>query len=579
MKIKILFTFLAIILAYTLGFCQGQATGYYLGVGTSADVNSPGISCASCHTAQGIGTPKYDTWKSTRHAIATDSTYGTGFFKSTSFGYNCLSCHTSGWNTSAITFGADEYVVKDSTLKPNYRPTDIKNWDRTKNVGCEACHGNLGKYDPNALSDGTQPDTLWTDYSKHFAFTSTNKLDYSAELCGTCHNGSHHGFYEEWAVSKHAQSLTCANGLVTQVASCAKCHVAQNAAAYINGTFFTFSDGSDEGKPYYDKIIVASNSPDIQPVTCVVCHDPHDARNGIQQLRVPITAQQVVCDYCHNNSTLPDTVNVFTTPHQSTSGCLTGAPNFGYRYSSAQLKSVGLDTLWLNSAHTYACTQRCINCHLNAEGKDQFGNAAHGHTFEPRVTACNDCHIDYYSEVDTSNTPKQFDLHREQTITDSLMTVLQNKLNQSSHSDSASLAFNRANYNLQAVISDGSHGIHNTKLVQKLLTASILLYTPSGVTGLQNDPNTLPKSYSLSQNFPNPFNPTTQIRFTIPDAGNVKLTVYDAIGREVGVIVNDNLAAGTYNYTWNAGSFASGIYFYRIEAKNFVMVKKMVLIK
>jgi hypothetical protein len=574
MKIKLLLTFTITIIAFTFAFGQGQATGYVLGVGTGADVVNQGVSCASCHSANGIATPKWDSWKETRHSFATDS----GFAQSNHFGFNCLPCHTTGWNTSAITFGADEYVKLDSTATPNYTPTDINNWNRTKNVQCEACHGNLGKYDPNALNDGTQPDTLWTDYVKHFDFTGVNKLDYSAELCGTCHNGSHHGFYEEWAVSKHAQSLNAAGGLVTKTASCAKCHVAQNAAAYINGTFFTFGDGADEGKPYYDKIMVASNSPDIQPITCVVCHDPHSAKNGIQQLRIPITAQFVICDMCHNNSTLPTVPDIHTTPHQSTSGCLSGAPNFGWRYSAAELRSVGRDTVYQSSAHTFAATQRCIDCHLNADDKDIFGNVAHGHTFEPRVQACAKCHPDYYTSVDTSNHAKMFDFRRAQTVTDSLLAVLKDKLDKSTHADSLTDAFLKANYNYNACTGEGSFGIHNTKLVQKFIGEAIALYTPTA-TAVSNISNTLPKQYSLSQNFPNPFNPTTQIRFSIPEASNVKLTIYDAVGREVGVLVNNYLTAGTYNYSWNAGSFASGIYFYRIEAKNFVMVKKMVLLK
>jgi TctA family transporter len=83
----------------------------------------------------------------------------------------------------------------------------------------------------------------------------------------------------------------------------------------------------------------------------------------------------------------------------------------------------------------------------------------------------------------------------------------------------------------------------------------------------------------LSQNYPNPFNPSTEIKFSLPEASNVKLTIYDAIGKQVAVLVNDYLATGSYRYTWNASNLASGIYFYRIEAKNFNMVKKMVLLK
>ncbi len=575
MKIKLLFTSIIIILAYSIGFSQGQATGYVLGTGTDADVANEGISCASCHSEKGFASPKWDAWKKTRHSFATDS----GFAQSSHFGYSCLPCHTTGWNDTAVTFGADEYVKMDTTATPNYTPTDVANWNRTKNVGCEACHGNLGKYDPNALSDGTQPDTLWTDYTKHFAFTTTNKLDYSAELCGTCHNGSHHGFYEEWAVSGHAKSLMAAGGSVTSNPTCVKCHVAQNAAAYINGTFFTNADGSDKGKPYYDKIIVASNNPDIQPITCVVCHDPHDATNGVQQLRLPLTGPMVVCDKCHNAEIETDTVDIHTTPHHNTSECLSGSKNFGYKYSAAELSAAGItDTVYQNSAHTYAATERCINCHLNADDTDQFGNVAHGHTFEPRVQACAKCHADYYTAVDTSNHAKMFDYRRTQTVTDSLVTVLTNKLAQASSADSLTDSFLKANYNLAACTQEGSHGIHNTKLVQELLRDAIILFNPT-VTGIKNESNTIPSKYALSQNFPNPFNPTTEIRFSIPQASNVKLTVYDIIGKEVGVIVNEYLSAGTYNYTWNARNLASGIYFYRIEAKNFVMVKKMILLK
>ena len=566
MKIKLLLTSLVVILFAGFGLSQGQATGYYLGTGTGADVANQGISCASCHSANGIASPKWDTWKNTLHAVATD----TGFSQSSHFGYSCLRCHASGWNDTAVTFGADEYVVQDDSLSPNYRPTDLANWNRTKNVGCEACHGNLGKYDPTAA------DTLTTDYTKHFAFSTTNKLDYSAELCGLCHNGSHHGFYEEWAVSGHAKSLLAAGGMVTKNATCVKCHVAQNASAYVSGTFFT---GVDKGKPYYDKILVDSNSPDIQPITCVACHDPHTAVNGVQQLRLPITGQVVVCDKCHNSEIETDTVDVNTTPHHNTSEALSGSKKFGYRYPASELAAAGRDTVYQSSAHTFAATERCIDCHLNADDKDQFGNAAHGHTFLPKVQACAKCHADYYTAVDTSNHAEEFDYRRTQTVTDSLITVLTNKLALSTSADSSTMAFKEANYNLAACTQEGSHGIHNTKLVQKLLGDAIALYTPSGTTDIKLESSALPSSYTLSQNYPNPFNPSTEIKFSLPEASNVKLTIYDAIGKEVAVLVNDYLSTGSYRYTWNAANLASGIYFYRIEAKNFNMVKKMVLLK
>jgi hypothetical protein len=97
--------------------------------------------------------------------------------------------------------------------------------------------------------------------------------------------------------------------------------------------------------------------------------------------------------------------------------------------------------------------------------------------------------------------------------------------------------------------------------------------------GIENISTEIPQAYSLYQNYPNPFNPSTNIKFDLPKSGFVKLAVYDALGREVRVLVSENLKAGTYNYNFNASSFASGVYFYRISAEEFSSVKKMLLIK
>jgi hypothetical protein len=102
---------------------------------------------------------------------------------------------------------------------------------------------------------------------------------------------------------------------------------------------------------------------------------------------------------------------------------------------------------------------------------------------------------------------------------------------------------------------------------------------------VKNPSNELPKSYSLSQNYPNPFNPSTKIRFDIP-SGNlnsvpVKLIVYDILGREITVLVNEDLAPGTYEFEWNATNYSSGVYFYTIKVgdNSFAETKKMVLSK
>jgi len=87
------------------------------------------------------------------------------------------------------------------------------------------------------------------------------------------------------------------------------------------------------------------------------------------------------------------------------------------------------------------------------------------------------------------------------------------------------------------------------------------------------------KNYSLSQNYPNPFNPTTLISFGLPKSGNVKLVVYDILGREAKILVDEFKQAGSYNIEFDASSLASGVYFYRLESGGYKESKKMLIIK
>jgi hypothetical protein len=89
----------------------------------------------------------------------------------------------------------------------------------------------------------------------------------------------------------------------------------------------------------------------------------------------------------------------------------------------------------------------------------------------------------------------------------------------------------------------------------------------------------IPIEFSLNQNYPNPFNPSTKIKFSIPNSSFVTLKVYDVLGKEVALLINENLDAGVHNYNFNASGLTSGIYFYKILAVNFSETKKMILIK
>jgi hypothetical protein len=98
------------------------------------------------------------------------------------------------------------------------------------------------------------------------------------------------------------------------------------------------------------------------------------------------------------------------------------------------------------------------------------------------------------------------------------------------------------------------------------------------VTGVEEQ-RALPIALSLGQNYPNPFNPSTTIKFELPKSSVVKLSILDALGREVSVLVNEKRDAGVHEVKFDAVGLASGVYFYRMQAGSFVKSRKMLVIK
>jgi len=97
--------------------------------------------------------------------------------------------------------------------------------------------------------------------------------------------------------------------------------------------------------------------------------------------------------------------------------------------------------------------------------------------------------------------------------------------------------------------------------------------------GVQNIASAVPDNYKVYQNYPNPFNPTTTIKFDILKSGFVTLDVFDATGRRLDNLVNENLKPGSYSVTWDAKGLSSGIYYYRISSGDFTKTMKMSLVK
>ncbi len=121
-----------------------------------------------------------------------------------------------------------------------------------------------------------------------------------------------------------------------------------------------------------------------------------------------------------------------------------------------------------------------------------------------------------------------------------------------------------------AVVNNTVTIVSNTPTIDSLLCSNTL-------TGIE-DKLGLSKAFSLVQNYPNPFNPSTTIRYELPTRSHVVLKIFNLLGQEVATLVDGEKAVGRYEVRWEARGFASGIYFYRLQAGEFVETKKLVLI-
>jgi plastocyanin len=107
------------------------------------------------------------------------------------------------------------------------------------------------------------------------------------------------------------------------------------------------------------------------------------------------------------------------------------------------------------------------------------------------------------------------------------------------------------------------------------MTGTIIVQNPAGV----GDEEMLADQFELEQNYPNPFNPSTRINYSVPSASFVSLKVYDILGNEVALLVNEEKPAGEYQLKFDASELTGGVYFYQLTSNSFVETKKMILMK
>jgi hypothetical protein len=124
----------------------------------------------------------------------------------------------------------------------------------------------------------------------------------------------------------------------------------------------------------------------------------------------------------------------------------------------------------------------------------------------------------------------------------------------------------------------------NDTIVALSDTAEPLFWLGGQDLGIKNSPDVMPSNYFLSQNFPNPFNPVTTLKYNILENGLVNITIYDILGNVVNNLINANQSSGYKSVQWNATNnqgepVSAGVYLYKIQAGDFVDTKKMILLK
>jgi hypothetical protein len=129
------------------------------------------------------------------------------------------------------------------------------------------------------------------------------------------------------------------------------------------------------------------------------------------------------------------------------------------------------------------------------------------------------------------------------------------------------------------MVARGTNNKNSVTKLKDLCRAAKLVYESNFTVSVRNISSEVPSSYSLSQNYPNPFNPVTKIKFAVPKSGDVKIIVYDIMGREVQILVNEKLQPGVYETTFDGSTISSGVYFYKLSDSEFSETKRMLLIK
>ncbi|HEU4731404.1 MAG TPA: carboxypeptidase regulatory-like domain-containing protein [Kofleriaceae bacterium] len=409
-------------------------------VGGSGDSVSVEGNCTLCHGASFPGAAKdmFTPWLGTGHA--TMFTKGINGKISDHYSGACFACHTVGFDDGISNHGFDD--VAGSWAMPAMAST---NWDslvaakpelaRMANIQCESCHGPQGRINANGQLDIDEEAHTRTRIAngQERPFLSP-RISYASENCATCHAAGAHHLYSEWNTlgegnMGHASRVGMTRGVSTTGlnSSCGRCHVAQGYTLYADalnsgkiGLAALAAKDVDPADPLKDplKQVTTANA---EPVTCVACHDPHDATNP-NQLRFYGNTPKLpsgfagfgmgkgaLCVTCHNSrngAQLNDATLTLTYLHEDGELYNAGNPTGYSAPHQADQGDVFLGhnayflgaSMPMTSKHA-AIEDTCVGCHMTLQPKGYLSHGAptpSGHLFRieeaDQQKLCANCH-------------------------------------------------------------------------------------------------------------------------------------------------------------------------------------------
>jgi hypothetical protein len=388
--------------------------------GGSGNSVTPDGMCMTCHGNQfgnGMVVPDMFTpWLGTGHA--TMFTRGINGVVSDHYSGACIGCHTVGYDPGVAANGFDEAAATMGWNMPTMTGT---NWDnlvaaapsvaRLGNIQCESCHG---------PQDSAAHTRTWDADHQSQTFLSP-RIAYAAENCATCHAAGAHHLYSEWTTTdatgmghSNRAAISFAAPASGLNASCGRCHTAQGYTLYA-GALAKGQVALDSKNPVLATVTPAN----AEPVTCVACHDPHDASNP-NQLRfygdtpnLPSgfaghgMGKGALCLTCHNSRNGAQTGSLaLTYLHEDGEAYNSGNPT-GYSaphqadqgdvFTGHNAYFLGA-TLPMISKHA-AVQDTCVGCHMTLQPKGYLSHGAparSGHLFRiedaDRQALCASCH-------------------------------------------------------------------------------------------------------------------------------------------------------------------------------------------